>query len=343
MAESLAKSFEGTNVLDGVSFDVDAGEIFGFLGPNGAGKSTTMMILTTLIKPTSGKASVAGHDVVEQPHRVRENIGYVQHDAVSDEYLTGRENLILHARLNHTESSVINRRVDEMLEIIGLAGRQHDAVASYSAGMKKRLDIAAGMLHLPKVLFLDEPTVGLDIQTRHKIWEYVKKIHREYDMSIFLSTHHMEEAEALCGRVGIIDSGNICAIDTPQALRDALCPEMIRITAGHIPESFVAQVRQIPDVARATVHDGHIAIEASGGSRIIPRIFAISNMHNVKIDSFSLARPTLNDVLVSHTGRNINASQSSKPAPQGRDMTEEAGDGGIGTPGGTGGRSEEGL
>ena len=177
---SLTKSFGDVTAVNDVSFSVDEGEIFGFLGPNGAGKSTTMMILTTLLKPTSGKALVAGYDVMTHAKRVRENIGYVQQDSTVDEFLTGRENLSLQSRLNRIPKNISEKRIDDILELIELTGKQDDAVVTYSGGMRKRLDIAGGLLHMPKVLFLDEPTVGLDIQTRRKIWQYIKQIHNDY-------------------------------------------------------------------------------------------------------------------------------------------------------------------
>ena len=199
--------------MDDISFNVEEGEIFGFLGPNGAGKSTTMMILTTLLKPTSGRALVAGFDVVSQAKKVRENIGFVQQEIAVDEYLTGRENLILQGRLNHIPSNLIDERIDQVLDLIELVEKQNETVDTYSGGMRKRLDLAGGLLHRPKVLFLDEPTVGLDIQTRRKIWDYIKKIHKEFNMTIFVSTHYMEEADNLCDRIGIIDYGKIQVID----------------------------------------------------------------------------------------------------------------------------------
>ncbi|MEK6866370.1 MAG: ATP-binding cassette domain-containing protein, partial [Thermoproteota archaeon] len=195
---SLSKSFGAANAINDISFAVESGEIFGFLGPNGAGKSTTIMILTTLLKPTSGQALVSGFDVTTQAKQVRQSIGYVQQESTVDEYLTGRENLLLQARLNHIPKDQINKRIDDILELIELSDKQNDSVVTYSGGMRKRLDIAGGLLHRPKVLFLDEPTVGLDIQTRRKIWEYIKKIHKEFGMTIFLTTHYMEEADQLC-------------------------------------------------------------------------------------------------------------------------------------------------
>ena len=189
--KSLTKSFGDVTAVDDISFSVESGEIFGFLGPNGAGKSTTIMILTTLLKPTSGQALISGFDVMTNPKQVRENIGYVQQEITVDEYLTGRENLLLQAKLNHIPKNEINPRIDEILDLIELSDKQNEAVVTYSGGMRKRLDIAGGLLHRPKVLFLDEPTVGLDIQTRRKIWEYIKKIHQEFEMTIFLTTHYM--------------------------------------------------------------------------------------------------------------------------------------------------------
>ena len=227
--KSLSKSFGIVKAVDDISFSVENGEIFGFLGPNGAGKSTTMMILTTLLKPTSGQALVSGFDVKTQPKQVRQKIGYVQQESTVDEYLSGRENLLLQARLNHIPKDQINKRIDEVLQLIELSDKQNDAVVTYSGGMRKRLDIAGGLLHRPKVLFLDEPTVGLDIQTRRKIWEYIKKIHLEFEMTIFLSTHYMEEADKLCDRIGIIDGGKIQVIDSPENMKNAMGNEVISI------------------------------------------------------------------------------------------------------------------
>ena len=227
--KSLTKSFGNVIAVNDISFSVKTGEIFGFLGPNGAGKSTTMMILTTLLKPTSGQALISEFDVMNDAKKVRENIGYVQQETTVDEYLTGRENLLLQAKLNHIPKKEINKRIDDILELIELSDKQNESVVTYSGGMRKRLDIAGGLLHRPKVLFLDEPTVGLDIQTRRKIWEYIKKIHIEFNMTIFLSTHYMEEADRLCDRVGIIDGGKIQVIDSPENLKNAMGNEVISI------------------------------------------------------------------------------------------------------------------
>lgn len=302
---SLSKSFGSVRAVDDVSFGIDESEIFGFLGSNGAGKSTTMMILTTLLKPTSGEALVAGYDVVSQANKVRQNMGYVQQETTVDEYLTGRENLLLQARLNHIEKSQIDGRIDDILSLIELSDKQHDAVITYSGGMRKRLDIAGGLLHRPKVLFLDEPTVGLDIQSRRKIWQYIQEIHKEYGMTIFLSTHYMEEADQLCDRVGIIDHGRIKAISTPQSMKDALGQEIIQISADSGAELLASETRRIADVKDVQVRDSRITVYTANGTEVIPKIFHASAGGRVRIRSISLTRPTLDDVFISYTGHEL--------------------------------------
>ncbi len=303
----LTKTYGSHRAVDDISFDVEEGEIFGFLGPNGAGKSTTMMILTTLLKPTSGDALVAGYDVVSDAKKVRENIGYVQQETAADEYLTGRENLLLEARLNHIPKGRIDERIDDVLDLIELKDKQHDAVLTYSGGMRKRLDIAGGLLHRPQVLFLDEPTVGLDIQTRRKIWKYIKKIHKEFDMSIFLSTHYMEEADNLCERIGIIDYGQIQTIESPAALKSDLGNEVItlRLSNGVAPKDLISRISDISLVKDVEHTDGKITVFGANGTELIPQIFQISNDLKVKIDSISMDQPTLDDVFLSYTGHEL--------------------------------------
>ena len=305
--KSLTKSFGDLKAVDDISFNVENGEIFGFLGPNGAGKSTTMMILTTLLKPTSGQALVSGFDVQTQPKQVRQNIGYVQQETTVDEYLSGRENLLLQARLNHIPKDLINKRIDEILELIELSDKQDNAVVTYSGGMRKRLDIAGGLLHRPKVLFLDEPTVGLDIQTRRKIWEYIKKIHKEFDMTIFLSTHYMEEADQLCNRIGIIDGGKIQVIDSPQNLKNVMGKEVISLTIenGDNEKAFLSELKKIELINKINHDQNKITLFASKGTEVIPKIFQISSDLSVKINSLSLTQPTLDDVFISYTGHEI--------------------------------------
>jgi len=306
--DSLSKKFGNVLAVDDISLKVKEGEIFGFLGPNGAGKSTTMMILTTLLKPTIGSALVAGYDVVSQAKQVRQNIGYVQQEISVDEYLTGRENLILQARLNHIPKNLVDKRIDEILDLIELSQKQNMSVNTYSGGMRKRLDIAGGLLHRPKVLFLDEPTVGLDIQTRRKIWEYIKKIHDEFEMTIFLSTHYMEEADNLCDRIGIIDYGKIQVIDAPQTMKNALGNEVITFTINHNEDkksNLIAKIKEIEFVKEISSNQNGITVFSSKGTEVIPLIFQLSSNMEIKINSISLTQPTLDDVFISYTGREL--------------------------------------
>ncbi|WP_048194983.1 ATP-binding cassette domain-containing protein [Candidatus Nitrosotenuis uzonensis] len=311
---SLKKIYNSNTIaVNDISFSVEEGEIFGFLGPNGAGKSTTMMILTTLLKPTSGSAFVAGFDVATEPKKVRQRIGYVQQEITIDEYLSGRENLLLHARLNHIPKDQMRGRIDELLELVELKEKQDDAAITYSGGMRKRLEIAGGLLHRPKVLFLDEPTVGLDIQTRQKIWEYIKKIHTEYKMTIFLTTHYMEEADRLCDRIGIIDNGKIQAIDTPKNLKNALGSGIITLLIENkiAAAGLVSAIRKIEFVRDVTEHDGKITVFSSKGAEVAPMIFSLSTELGVTIQSISITEPTLDDVFISYTGRDLRDGNSS--------------------------------
>ena len=310
--KSLTKSFGDVTAVDNISFSVKDGEIFGFLGPNGAGKSTTIMILTTLLKPTSGHALISGFDVFENPKQVRQNIGYVQQETTVDEYLTGRENLLLQAKLNHIPKDQIDKRIDEVLELIELTEKQNEPVVTYSGGMRKRLDIAGGLLHRPKVLFLDEPTVGLDIQTRRKIWQYIRKIHKEFEMTIFLTTHYMEEADQLCDRIGIIDGGKIQVIDTPENMKNAMGNEVISIVfEGENHTSFISELQKIEFVNKINEDDSKLTLFASNGTEVIPKIFQISSELKIKITSISLTQPTLDDVFISYTGHEIRDDDSS--------------------------------
>ena len=306
--DKLSKVYSsGLKAVDEISIKVKNGEIFGFLGPNGAGKSTTIMILTTLLKPTSGKAFVAGFDVTTNAKDVRENIGYVQQDSTVDEYLTGRENLELQARLNHIPKNIRSKRIDEILEIIELSDRQHEAAVTYSGGMRKRLDIGGGLLNMPKVLFLDEPTLGLDIQTRYKIWEYIKKIHNEFGMSIFLTTHYMEEADKLCDNISIIDNGKIKTTGSPRELKNALGNEIVvfEIDSSDKIDTFVSDIKKIATVKDVSTDGTMITIFTTSGDQLTPQIFQHANNLAIKIESISLTKPTLDDVFLSHTGREL--------------------------------------
>jgi ABC-2 type transport system ATP-binding protein len=311
----LSKRFQKFKALDNISFQIEEGEIFGFLGPNGAGKSTTMMILTTLLKPTSGNASVQGFDVVTQAKKVRENIGFVQQEIGVDEYLTGRENLIFQSRISQMPKEKVQSRIDEVISLVELEEKQNEAAITYSGGMRKRLDIACGLLHRPKVLFLDEPTVGLDIQTRRKIWEYIRKIHKEFEMTLFVSTHYMEEADKLCDRVGIIDYGKIQVIDTPETMKNAMGNDTVSFSLMDgiaRQDELINRIEQIEFVNQVIKKQGEITIKSSQCSEVIPKIFQTTSEMNIEINSLSLNKPTLDDVFISYTGHNLRDDTTQK-------------------------------
>jgi len=305
---SLTKKFGDFKAVDNISFQVEEGEIFGFLGPNGAGKSTTMMILTTLLKPTSGYALVGGHNVVSEAKKVRKKIGYVQQEISVDEFLTGRENLYLHARINQVPNNQISSRIDEVIELVELTEKQDKATLTYSGGMRKRLDIANGLLSRPSVLFLDEPTVGLDIQTRRKIWEYIRKIRQDFGMTIFISTHYMEEADNLCDRIGIIDVGKIQIIDKPKSMKSAIGNEIITfslVDGKANQDALINQISKIEFVKEVKNKQDLIKVLSTKSNEVIPKIFQESMNLGINISSLSLKQPTLDDVFISYTGHEL--------------------------------------
>ena len=313
--DSLTKKFGDFKAIDNISFDVEEGEIFGFLGPNGAGKSTTMMILTTLLKPSSGKVLVGGYDILSDAKKVREKIGYVQQEISVDEFLTGRENLYLHARINQIPSNLIKSRIDDVLELVELGEKQDHATLTYSGGMRKRLDIANGLLSRPSVLFLDEPTVGLDIQTRRKIWSYIKKIRKDFGMTVFISTHYMEEADELCGRIGIIDFGKIQVIDTPKSMKRAIGNEIISfnlVDGKSNQDTLIDQINNIEFVKEVKNKQDSITVFSTNSNEVIPKIFQASTNLNMKINSLTLKQPTLDDVFISYTGHDLRDETENK-------------------------------
>ena len=313
--DSLTKKFGDFKAIDNISFNVEEGEIFGFLGPNGAGKSTTMMILTTLLKPSSGKVLVGGYDIMSDAKKVREKIGYVQQEISVDEFLTGRENLYLHARINQIPSNMIKSRIDDVLELVELGEKQDHATLTYSGGMRKRLDIANGLLSRPSVLFLDEPTVGLDIQTRRKIWGYIKKIRKDFGMTVFISTHYMEEADDLCGRIGIIDFGKIQVIDTPKSMKRAIGNEIISfnlVDGKANQDTLIDQINNIEFVKEVKNKQDLITVFSTNSNEVIPKIFQASTNLNMKINSLTLKQPTLDDVFISYTGHDLRDETENK-------------------------------
>jgi len=313
--DSLTKEFGGFKAVDNISFQVEDGEIFGFLGPNGAGKSTTMMILTTLLKPTSGSAFVGGYDVMSDAKKVREKIGYVQQEISVDEFLTGRENLYLHARMNQIPSNLIKSRIDDVLELVELGEKKDQATLTYSGGMRKRLDIANGLLSRPAVLFLDEPTVGLDIQTRRKIWGYIKKIRKDFGMTVFISTHYMEEADNLCDKIGIIDHGKIQVIDTPKSMKNAIGNEIISfnlVDGKASQDTLIEQINKIEFVKEVQNKQDLITVFSTKSNEVIPKIFQESINLDMRISSLTLKQPTLDDVFISYTGHDLRDETENK-------------------------------
>ncbi len=301
----LAKSYGEIEAVRGVSFEVAAGEVFGFLGPNGAGKSTTINMLCTLAKPTAGAATVAGHDVVSERDEVRRHIGLVFQEPTLDAYLTGEQNLRMHAELYGVDSALVAPRMRQVLEMVGLWERRKMAVRTYSGGMQRRLEIARGLMHSPRVLFLDEPTVGLDPQTRRSIWRYIDELKESEEITIFMTTHYMDEAE-FCDRIAIMDQGEIVALDTPEALKAEVGEDRIRIhTEDH--QATIAAIREKFGL-EAQVSEGAVTFSVPSGEEFVPRLFAELGL---PITSVNVSRPTLDDVFMSYTGTTIRDAEES--------------------------------
>ncbi|HEY4702738.1 MAG TPA: ATP-binding cassette domain-containing protein [Streptosporangiaceae bacterium] len=308
--EGLRKTYAGTRsmapkeALKGIDLTVARGSIFGLLGPNGAGKSTTISMLCTLVKPTSGQAMVAGHDVVRERDTVRRNIGLVFQDTTLDTYLTAEQNLRFHADLYGVPRAAVAPRMRQVLEMVGLWDRRESLVRTYSGGMKRRLEIARGLLHAPHVLFLDEPTVGLDPQTRSSIWQYINELKQREDITIFLTTHYMDEAEH-CDRIAIIDHGQIVAIDTPEALKASVGKDRVQISTDDDQAAIAGLAERFG--LEAALHEGLVTFSVESGEEFVPRLFAELGM---SIRSVSVARPSLDDVFMSYTGRTIRDTEA---------------------------------
>jgi ABC-2 type transport system ATP-binding protein len=300
----LTKSYGDIEAVRGIDFEVAVGETFGFLGPNGAGKSTTISILCTLIKPTSGQAIVAGHDVERERDTVRRNIGLVFQDTTLDTYLTAEQNLRFHADLYGVPKAAVAPRMRQVLDMVGLWDRREGLVRTYSGGMQRRLEIARGLLHAPHVLFLDEPTVGLDPQTRSSIWRYINELKQREDITIFLTTHYMDEAEH-CDRIAIIDHGQIVAIDTPEALKASVGKDRVQISTSDDEKAITELADRFG--LEAAVHEGLVTFSVESGEQFVPRLFAELG---VAIRSVSVARPSLDDVFMSYTGRTIRDTEA---------------------------------
>ncbi len=312
----LVKSFGEVRAVRGVNFEVAMGEVFGFLGPNGAGKTTTINMLCTLAKPTSGGASVAGHDVVTERDDVRRNIGLVFQDPTLDGYLTAAQNLQLHAELYGVQSDLVNARMRQVMEMVGLWDRKDSVVGTFSGGMRRRLEIARGLMHSPRVLFLDEPTIGLDPQTRRSIWTYIRELKEREEITIFMTTHYMDEAE-WCDRIAIMDHGEIVALDSPDALKAGVGTDRVTIHTDDNDAAIEALQRQFE--IEAKVSEGAVAFGVPAGEAFVPRLFAQFDM---PIRSVSVSRPTLDDVFMSYTGTTIRDAEEDQSKHRNRVMMQ---------------------
>jgi len=303
--------------VKGVSFSIEKGEIFGLLGPNGAGKTTTILMLATLLKPSGGAASISGLDVIREPGRVRSVVGYVSQEIAVDEFLTARENLWLHGKLYHVSSKDLLHRIDEASHMVGLDDRLDDLVGTYSGGMRKRLDIAEGLLHRPQLIFLDEPTLGLDIQTRRRIWDYIRLL-RDEGLTVFLTTHYMEEADQLCDRVAIMDHGELKVLDTPQNLKAKLGGDVITLGLSDPSETTIRRAQEVFSglewISRTELYPHGVILISSNSDAALPRLMQIADENGLGIISITLKHPSLDDVFLAHTGHDLRQKEGGADA-----------------------------
>jgi ABC-2 type transport system ATP-binding protein len=314
--ERLTKKFGNFTAVDGISFSVENGELFGLLGPNGAGKTTTINILSTLLKTTSGHAEVAGFNVSRSMDDVRKSIGIVFQDPALDNKLTGKENLEFHGMMYGMRTDEIRDRVNDVLALVELTDKANVVVEKYSGGMKRRLEIARGLMHRPKVLFLDEPTLGLDTQTRRHIWEYIRKLNKEAGVTIILTTHYMEEADYLCGRIAIIDHGKIVAIGTPKKLKDVLGGDVVCLETEGKPEKYMKYLKSLKWIKHTKIHDGEMCLTMEHGEKRIPELVCNAPKAGITIRSVSLRKPSLEDVFLHFTGKTIREQEAGQSEAQ---------------------------
>jgi ABC-2 type transport system ATP-binding protein len=302
VVEKLTRSFGPIQAVKGIDLNVDRGETFGFLGPNGAGKSTTIKMLCTLLRPTSGRAIINGYNIEQQSKQVRHSIGIVFQDPTLDEYLTAEQNLYYHCMIYHTPAKQRARRIQEVLELVGLDDRRNDIVKTFSGGMKRRLEVARGLLHQPQTLFLDEPTVGLDPQTRRSVWEYVLRLRESTGLTIFMTTHYMEEAE-YCDRIAIMDHGQIVALDTPAALKRMVGQDLVRLTTSE--PARAATVAEEWSHNPTKCEEDAIVAEGENGQALAAELIRVLTLADIEVRGVEVKVPTLEDVFVHLTGRAI--------------------------------------
>jgi ABC-2 type transport system ATP-binding protein len=302
--KGLVKKYDQLVAVDSISLSIKKGEIFGLLGPNGAGKTTTLMMLSTLLAPTKGRAVVNGYDVKKEPAKVRESIGMVFQDPSSDELLTGYENLKLHALMYDVPMKEINPRIDKVLSLVDLVKRKNDQVKKYSGGMRRRMEIARGLLHNPIILFLDEPTLGLDPQTREKIWDYIQTLAKEMHMTIILTTHYMEEAEKLCDRIAIIDHGKIVALDTPENLKHGLGGDIVVLRGKKLNHAKIKKLAFVHDVKK---EKDRLRISLDHSAKNLQKLLSVAG----QVEDLDVHSPDLNDVFLHYTGSEIREEEGS--------------------------------
>ena len=300
----LTRRFNGLVAVDRLSISVERGEVFGLLGPNGAGKTTTISMLCTILKPTSGSARVNGFDIVKQDMQVRKSIGIVFQDPSIDDRLTGRENLYMHANLYGVPPGEQKSRIDRVLKLVELEDRADDILRTYSGGMRRRLEIARGLIHYPRVLFLDEPTIGLDPQTRGHIWSYIEDLRKAHDITMVLTTHYMEEADRLSDRIAIMDYGKIVVSDTPSGLKETLEGDVITVKTKEA-DRLSSLLAGTAGILKASVVDDRLEVTVRGGKALLPRIVEAAAKSGVFVESVSLREPNLEDVFLHYTGRAI--------------------------------------
>jgi ABC-2 type transport system ATP-binding protein len=300
----LTKAYNSFKAVDNLNIHVDNGEIFGLLGPNGAGKTTTVSMLCTILKPTSGTAIVDGHDIIKEAGKVRKSIGIVFQDPSIDDRLTGRENLLMHANLYGVTVSMQKERIARILKLVELEDRADDLLRTYSGGMRRRLEIGRGLIHQPKVLFLDEPTVGLDPQTRDHIWRYIKDLKEANDITVVLTTHYMDEADRLSDRIAIMDHGKIVVLDTPQKLKATLEGDVVVIKSNN-NKTLEELLAKWFNFTNQRLENDTLEVTVSNGRNAIPRIVELANQHSIYIESIVLREPNLEDVFLHYTGCSI--------------------------------------
>ncbi len=308
---NLSKTFNhSVKAVDGVSFEIPEGEVFGFLGPNGAGKSTTINMLTTVLKPTSGSAEVCGHDVVREASAVRRSIGVVPQEYTADEDLSGYENIMLCADFYGIPRDISKPRVADLLELVGLQDAAKRKVETYSGGMRRRLELASGLVSRPRLLFLDEPTLGLDVQTRVAIWEEIKKLKEEYQMTLFMTTHYLEEADSACDQIAIIDHGRILKIGSPSELKSSLGGDVIQLGVKEADADLSPMISSMKYVKSVNKYDSSYRVKAEFGEEVAPAIIEMLRSKGYHVTRISLAKPSMDEVYLEYTGRSIREEQA---------------------------------